>query len=212
MIWRYVAAPMRRSHRAPKAATSLVLLLVLLVVVLAFTSPSNKYYKVNGEAIRNHQRIASTSQEKRANVNKINSSALGLDHPLPGLQKDCPLSPKLQPNVMSTFNTVSQSESEPESPEQSLFVQGYTQINYTLSTASYIPLSHKATQGIILPAGGAHGLGQAYVTVQLLRESLNCILPIEIWPVADEIDNHTKAVFEVSMTLCFKYSVVLVLP
>lgn len=90
---------------------------------------------------------------------------------------------------------------EPTSPEQSAFVQGYKQLKPTLSMASYIPLSHQATQGIILPAGKSLRLGSAYVTLQLLRNHLRCNLPVEIWHVAGEIDDHTKAVFEVSMLL-----------
>lgn len=37
------------------------------------------------------------------------------------------------------------------------------------------------------------------MAMQLLREHLKCNLPVEIWHVAGEIDEHTKAVFEVSI-------------
>lgn len=124
--------------------------------------------------------------------------------PSSGLQQTFPLSQKLQPNVLSTFSTVPVPSIEPTTPEQSAFVQGYKQLKPTISMASYIPFSDQATKGIILPAGKSLRLGSAYVTLQLLRNSLGCNLPVEIWNVAGEIDEHTKAVFEVSM--CWEHA------
>ncbi|KAL0047768.1 hypothetical protein WJX82_011464 [Trebouxia sp. C0006] len=68
-------------------------------------------------------------------------------------------------------------------PPESEFGESYRQ------TAVLSEQSHS-----ILP------LGSAYVAVQLLREELQCDLPIEIWHIAGEIDAHTKAVFETSFS------------
>ena len=191
----HIVASSRRPKlpRAVVAAASLILLIIFVSALAArtagVTSPSVS------SVMQYYDQTAPRSQDNQSTLS--NKAA----PPSSGLQQASPLSPKLQPNVLPTFSTVPVPAIEPTSPEQSAFVQGYKQLKPILSTASYIPFSHQATQGIILPAGKSLRLGSAYVTLQLLRNSLQCNLPVEIWHVAGEIDEHTKAVFEVSMCL-----------
>lgn len=176
---------------------------VLLVVALAAhfagsTGPTLS--SAHTKSVQYYPGDNPTPQEHRTNLSGIKASLLECSDrlSLSGLLQTSPLSPKLQQNVLSTFNTVPMPALEPVNPDQSAFVQGYKQLKPMLSATSYIPLNHKATQGIILPAGKALRLGSAYVALQLLRESLNCTLPVEIWHVAGEIDDGSKTVFEVS--------------
>ena len=203
MVMRQHVVVSSRRPRLPVAvvvAASLILLIIFMSALAAriagSTSPAVTSVKQDYEqTILRSQDNETTLRDKAA-------------QPLPGLQQTSPLSPKLQPSVLSTFSTAPVPAIEPTRPEQSAFVQGYKQLKPILSVASYIPFSHQAAQGIILPAGKSLRLGSAYVTLQLLRNSLQCKLPVEIWHVAGEIDEHTKAVFEVSMcreqcSICF---------
>lgn len=189
--------PLTASSRRPKlpvavvVAASLILLIILMLALAAHAADSTSPSVTS--VMQDYEQVAPRSQQNRTNL--LDREAQPLAEP------QQPLSPKLQPNVLSTFSTVAMPAIEPTSPEQSAFVQGYKQLKPVLSTTSYIPLSHHPTQGIILPAGKSLRLGSAYVTLQLLRNHLQCQLPVEIWHVAGEIDDHSKAVFEVSMTL-----------
>ena len=199
----HVAALSRRA-RLPRAAVTAASL-VLLVVALAArfggsigSSPCPAYTRDEPLLFHHHR---PGPQEHHNNMSDIKSLLMDCND---GLSQSKPrqtssLSPKLQQNVLSIFSTVSLPAIEPNTPEQTAFVHGYKQLKPMLSATSYLPFTHKATQGIILPAGKALRLGSAYVTLQLLRENLNCSLPVEIWHVAGEIDEHTKSVFEVSM-------------
>lgn len=200
----HVAAHPRRA-RLPKAA-AIAASLVLLVLALAAhfggssgLSPSAAYTDSEPQLL-GFQHFAPMPQEHHDNLSDIKSLLLECNDRLSqsGSRQSSSLSPKLQQNVLSTFSTVPLPAIEPNTPEQSAFVHGYKQLKSMLSATSYVPLSHKATQGIILPAGKALRLGSAYVTLQLLRDSLNCSLPVEVWHVAGEMDEHTKSVFEVS--------------
>ena len=189
----HVVAPSRRP-RLPVAAViaaSLVLLIIFMSALVARTAGSTS--RSDSSVIQDYEQTVPRSQDNQTTVKDKAAQ------PLSGLKQTTPVSPKLQPNVLSTFSTVPMPAIKPTRPEQSAFVQGYKQLEPTLSAASYIPFSHQATQGIILPAGKSLRLGSAYVTLQLLRNSLQCNLPVEIWHVAGEIDEHTKAVFEVNM-------------
>ena len=189
----HTVAPSRRprSPVAVVAAASLILLIIFMSALAARTADSTS--PSVSSVIQAYEQTVPRSQ---ANQTFLRDKAA---QPSSELQQTLPLSPKLQPNVLSTFSTVPVPATEPTTPEQSALVQGYKQLKPTLSMASYIPFSDQATQGIILPAGKSLRLGSAYVTLQLLRNSLQCNLPVEIWHVAGEIDEHTKAVFEVSM-------------
>ena len=187
-----------RRPRPPKAAVvaASLTLLVLVAIVWAIAAPAaarTACSTLDTNSSPGYHQIAPAPQHNHTTLNDIGPSALG------DRQHTSALSPKLQPNVLSTFITLPLPATQANSPEQSAFVQGYEQLTPLLSATSYIPLSHTATRGIILPAGRALQLGSAYVTLQLLRERLKCNLPVEIWYVAGEIDEHTKAVFEVSI-------------
>lgn len=180
---------------------------MLLVLALAAhfggssgPSPSAAYTS-SEPSLLSFQHFAPMPQEHHDNLSDIKSLLLECNGRLSqsGSRQTSPLSPKLQQNVLSTLSTVPLPAIEPNTPEQSAFVHGFKQLKPMLAASSYVPLSHKATQGIILPAGKALRLGSAYVTLQLLRDSLNCSLPVEIWHVAGEMDEHTKSVFEVSI-------------
>ena len=109
------------------------------------------------------------------------------------------LAPKLQPEVLSAFVSGPAGPLPPGSPEQADFVSGFERLKPLLSVTSYAPHTHKATRGIILPAGKAWRLGSAYVTLQYLRHTLGCTLPVQIWHTAGEIDDISKLYFEVSV-------------
>ena len=193
-----------RYYRLPKSAVLAASVVLLLLAVLAIAAQSAGStgplsYPLERELLENYEQAAITP-EKSAFVGDPAYSLLGLATrvPLSGLTQTSALSPSLQPNVLSTFRSSPVPALAADRPEQTAFVQGYQQLEPVLSATSYIPLSHKPTRGIILPAGKSLRLGSAYVTLQLLRDQLSCDLPVEIWHVPGEIDDHTKAVFEVN--------------
>ena len=200
------ASPSRNLRLSNSAViTAGVALLVLAILAIAAQSAGStgpRSYPVERDLLSNYEQDTSTPQ-KSAFVGDTASSLNSLaDHlPLSGNKQYSALSPKLQPNVLSTFSSSPVPALAADTPEQKAFVQGYQQLEPVLSVTSYIPLSHKPTRGIILPAGKSLRLGSAYVTLQLLRDQLSCDLPVEIWHVTGEIDDHTKAVFEVNGTL-----------
>ena len=184
-----------------------ILLLLLLIFALAtrLTRSSGPLtYPVEAELFQEYQQASSTPHQQR-NSTSLDVAASVLDLadrlPLTSLQQAPALSPKLQPNVLSTFTSYPAPAAVSDNADLTAFVQGYQQLEPVLSVTSFIPLSLKPSRGIILPAGKVLRLGSAYVTLQLLRDKLNCKLPVEIWHVPGEIDEHTKTVFEVCYTL-----------
>ena len=203
-------------HRQPKAKTSAVVaslilvLLVLIAIAARFTgSDSSLTYLTESEGTELYLQSpllqSSLLQDHNgvfAQASSLLSNAAAVT-PVPK-QPEPALAPKLQSNVLSSFNVNPVTASLPSNPEQTAFVRGYQQLKPVLSATSYIPLSLHTTRGIILPAGKSLRLGSAYVALQLLRETLQCDLPIEIWHLTGEIDTHTKAVFEVKLAaLCY---------
>lgn len=197
-------------HRQPKVKTSAVAaslilgLLVLIAVATRFTgSDSSLTYLTESKGTELYLQspllqssLLQDHSDVFAQASSLLSNAAAVT-PVPK-QPEPALAPKLQPNVLSSFNVTPVTASLPSNPEQTAFVSGYQQLKPVLSATSYIPLSLHTTRGIILPAGKSLRLGSAYVALQLLRETLQCHLPIEIWHLTGEIDTHTKAVFETS--------------
>ena len=61
---------------------------------------------------------------------------------------------------------------------------------------------HKASQGIVMAAGKAMRLGNAYVTLRVLRDHMHSNLPVEIWYLGtEEMDVATEAGLEVTRSL-----------
>ncbi len=193
------------SHRQSKAkasvvAASLILALLLVIAVAARFSGSQGRvtYPPESEFGESYRQTAVLSEQSHSILPSPLPFVLETTSVLSSPEKPKPvLAPKLQLNVLSSFSVSPITASAPSSPEQAAFAQGYEQLQPILSVTSYIPLNHQPVRGIILPAGKSFRLGSAYVAVQLLREELQCDLPIEIWHIAGEIDAHTKAVFEV---------------
>lgn len=192
------------SHRQPKSkapviAASLILCLLVIIAAAARFSGSEDRLTYPSETELGEDFVqtlhptgnSTVVPQPPPSVLDVASALTLPEDPKPAL------APKLQPNVLSSFTVSPIIASAPSSTEQATLVQAYQQIKSILSVTSYIPLSHEPTRGIIMPAGKSLRLGSAYVAVQLLREQLQCDLPIEIWHVAGEIDAHTKAVFEV---------------
>ena len=192
------------SHRQPKSKTQVIagsLVLCLLVIIAAATRFSGSDRLSYPSETELGERFLQTSLLPLGNITASPQpppSVLDTVSTLALPEESKPASAtKLQPNVLSSFTVSPVAASAPGSAEQATLVQAYQQLNPILSVTSYIPLSNEPTRGIIMPAGKSLRLGSAYVAVQLLREQLQCNLPIEIWHVAGEIDAHTKAVFEV---------------
>ena len=193
------------SHRQPKskasviAASFILALLVVIAVAARFSGSQDRVtYPLESEFGESYLQTALLSEESHSVFPQPPPSVSETTSVLSSPEKPKPIiAPKLQVNVLSSFSVSPSTASAPSSPEQVAFVQGYEQLRPILSVTSYIPLNHQPVRGIIMPAGKSLRLGSAYVAVQLLREELQCDLPIEIWHIAGEIDAHTKAVFEV---------------
>ena len=193
------------SHRQSKAkasvvAASLILgLLIVIAVAARFSGSQGRVtYPPESEFGKSYLQTALLSDQSHSILPLPPPFVLETTSVLSSPEKlKTVLAPKLQLNVLSSFSVSPITASAPSSPEQVAFVQGYEQLRPILSVTSYIPLNHQPVRGIILPAGKSFRLGSAYVAVQLLREELQCDLPIEIWHTSGEIDAHTKAVFEV---------------
>lgn len=193
------------SHRQSKSkasviAASLILALLIVIAVAARFSGSQGRvtYPLKSEFDESYLQTALLSEQSHSILPAPAPFVLETTSVLSSPEKLKPvLAPKLQFSVLSSFSVNPTMAAAPSSPEQVAFVQGYEQLRPILSVTSYIPLNHQPARGIIMPAGKSLRLGSAYVAVQLLREELQCDLPIEIWHIAGEIDAHTKAVFEV---------------
>lgn len=196
------------SHRHSKSkasviAASLILALLIVIAVAARFSGSQGRvtYPLESEFDESYLQTALLSEQSHSILPSPPRFVLETTSVPSSPEKLKPaLAPKLQFNVLSSFSVNPITASAPSSPEQVAFVQGYEQLQPILSVTSYIPLNHQPARGIILPAGNSLRLGSAYVAVQLLKEELQCDLPIEIWHIAGEIDAHTKAVFETSFS------------
>ncbi len=182
-------------HRQPNARTSLIaaglILGIIIVIAVAASSAGTEgrlTYPLDRELTENYLQVSPVPQESTSILSQASPSVLDIASSLlvPAKPKSS-LAPKLQPNVLSSFSSSPVAAIAPSNPEQTAFVQAYQQLKPTLSVTSYIPLSHQATRGIILPAGKSLRLGSAYVALQLLRDTLHCDLPVEIWHVAGEI-------------------------
>ncbi len=197
------------SHRQSKSKASVVaaslILTVLIVIAVAarFSGSQGRVtYPLESEVDESYLQTALLSEQSHSILPPPPPFVLETSSVLPSPEKLKPvLAPKLQFNVLSSFTVNPVTAVAPSSPEQVAFVQGYEQLRPILSVTSYIPLHHQPARGIILPAGKSFRLGSAYVAVQLLREELQCDLPIEIWHIAGEIDASTKAVFEVKFAV-----------
>ncbi|DBA91081.1 TPA: hypothetical protein ACH3X1_016046 [Trebouxia sp. C0004] len=189
-----------RSKASFIAASLILALLVVIAIAARFSGSQGRVtYPLDSEFDESYPQTALRSEESITQQSPPSVSEIANVQSSPEKPKPV-VAPKLQFNVLSSFSVSPITASAPSSPEQVAFVQGYEQLQPILSVTSYIPLNHQPVRGIIMPAGKALRLGSAYVAVQLLREELQCDLPIEIWHIAGEIDAHTKAVFETSFS------------
>lgn len=208
----------RRVDRSPEArwaavAASFILACILVIALVPrFSGNADRFKDVVDQELQEltiSQNVPARSHQVIASAFDTPGSQGSQQLPQPIVKDQQQVKPrlalKLQSAVLSTFTSGPANPLPPNSPEQASFVKACERLKPLISITSYAPMTHRATRGIIIPAGKSWRLGSAYVALQYLRHTLNCTLPVQIWHTAGEIDDVSKLYFEVSLSNTCKF-------